>query len=71
LSKFGDALGGRDQVQLRDTLRGRDQASLEMHLQAMIEQDRSSTLRRSIGGASGAETLAISYSTRNRGKMMR
>jgi len=52
--------------ELRDTLRGRDRASLEMHLQqAMIERDwrrtwRWSIWRRSMGGAPGAETLFIS-----------
>jgi len=50
--------------ELRDTLRGRDRASLEMHLQAMIERDWTSTWRwsiwrRSMGGAPGAETLFI------------
>jgi hypothetical protein len=34
--------------ELRDTLRGRDRASLEMHLEAMIERDWRSTWRRSI-----------------------
>jgi hypothetical protein len=47
-SEFGDAFGGRDR------------GSLDMHLQAMIEQDRGSTCRRSIEGAPGAETLSIS-----------
>jgi len=34
--------------ELRDTLRGRDRASLEMHLEALIERDWRSTWRRSI-----------------------
>jgi hypothetical protein len=33
-----DALGGRDHDQHRDTFRGHDLASLEMHLEAMIVQ---------------------------------
>jgi hypothetical protein len=51
--------------ELRDTLRGRDRASLRMHLsQTMIEQDwkgtfRWSIWRRSMGGAPGAETMFI------------
>jgi len=36
-SEFGDALAGRDRVELRDALGGRDRASLEMHLEAEIE----------------------------------
>jgi len=35
-TEFGDALGGRDQLELRDALGGCDQATLEMHLEAMI-----------------------------------
>jgi hypothetical protein len=44
--------------ELRDALRCCDRTSLEMHLQAMIEQDsRRSIQMRSIGGVPGAETL--------------
>jgi len=62
--EFGDALGGRDR------------ASLEMHLQAMIARDWRSTWRWSIwrwsvGGAPGAETLFNGELTRNRGNVTR
>jgi len=36
-SEFGDALGDRDRVELRDALGGRNQAGFEMHLEAEIE----------------------------------
>jgi hypothetical protein len=36
-SEYGDALGGRHRVELRDALGRRDRASLEMHLEAEIE----------------------------------
>jgi len=35
-SEFGEALGGGDRVELKDAVGGRDQVSLEMHLEAMI-----------------------------------
>ena len=35
-SEFGDALGGRHRVELRDALGGRDGAGLEMHQEAEI-----------------------------------
>ena len=54
-SEFGDALGGDDR------------ASLEMHLQAVIERDWTSTWRRSMDGAPGDETLFISWFTHNNG----
>jgi len=47
-SEFGVALGGHDR------------ANLEMHLEAVIERDWTSTWRRSMDGAPGAETLFIS-----------
>jgi len=46
-------------VELRDALGGHDRASLEMHLDALIEQDWRCTWRRLIGGALDAETLSI------------
>jgi hypothetical protein len=36
-SKFGDALGVRDQVELKDALGGRDGAGLEIYLEAEIK----------------------------------
>ena len=45
--------------------------SLEMHLQAVIEQDWRSTWRWSMGGAPGAETLFIGELTQNRGNVTR
>jgi len=45
---------------------GRNRASLEMHLEAVIERVWTSTLRQSMDGAPGAETLFISQLTRNR-----
>ena len=36
-SEFGDALAGRDRVELIDALGGRDRVDLEMHLEAGIE----------------------------------
>jgi len=45
---------------IADTLAGRDRASLEMHLEAVITQDWTSTWRRSMDGALGDETLYIS-----------
>jgi len=47
-SEFGDALGGRDR------------ASLEMYLQAVIERVWMSTGSQSMDGALGAETHFIS-----------
>jgi len=44
----------------RDTLGGRDLASLEMHLEAVIKRDWTSTWRQSMDGALGDETLFIS-----------
>jgi len=35
-SEFGDALGGRDEVELRDALGVCDRASLKMHLEGVI-----------------------------------
>jgi len=46
--------------ELRDALGGRNRASLEMHLGAVIERDWTSTWRRSMDGALGDETLFIS-----------
>ena len=51
---FGDALGGRVQVELKHTDGGRERPSLEMRLQAMIEQESGSTRRWSIQGAPDA-----------------
>jgi len=45
LSEFGDALGGRNQ------------ASLDIQLEAVIERDLTSTWRRSMDSAPGAETV--------------
>jgi len=45
LSEFGDALGGHDG------------ASLDVHLEAVIERDWTSTWRRSMDGAPVAETV--------------
>ena len=36
-SEFGDALGGRDRVDPRDTYEGHDRAGSEMHMEAEIE----------------------------------
>ena len=41
----------------------------EIHLEAMIERDWTSTWRRSMDGAPGDETLFISELTRNRGNV--
>ena len=46
-------------VELRDALGGRDRASLEMHLDALIEPDWRCNWRRLIGGTLDAETLSI------------
>jgi len=46
--------------ELRDALGGRDRASLEMHLEAVIERDWTSTWRQSMDGTPGDETLFIS-----------
>jgi len=45
LSEFGDALGGRDR------------ATLDIHLEAVIERDWTSTWRRSMDSAPVAETV--------------
>jgi len=55
--------------ELRDAFGGRDRASLEMPLEAVIERDWTSTSRRSMDGAPGDETLFISWLTRNRGNV--
>jgi len=57
LSEFGDALGGCDW------------ASVEMHLEAVMKWDWTSTWRGSMDGTPGAETLFISWLTRNRGNV--
>jgi len=36
-SEFGDALAGRDRVELTNAPRGRDRQGLEMHLEVEIE----------------------------------
>jgi len=38
LSEFGDALGGRDQVNSEDALGGRDRVNSEMHSEAVTER---------------------------------
>jgi len=43
-----------------NALGGRNRATLEMHLEAMIERDWMSTWRRSMDGAPSDETLFIS-----------
>jgi len=58
-SKFGDALGGHSR------------ASLEMHLEAVIEQVWVDTGRQSMDGTPGAETLFISYLTPDCGNVTR
>jgi len=58
-NEFGDSFGGRDW------------GSLEKHLEAVVEWDWTSTWRRSMDGEPGAETLSISYVTRNRGNVTR
>jgi hypothetical protein len=58
--EFGDALGGRDQVELRDTLRGPDQDSLEMHLEAAMVQ-----LRDAFRGRDGASLVMHSQAVIN------
>ena len=45
MSEFGDALGGRNQ------------ASLDIQLEAVIERDLTSTWRRSMDSAPGADTV--------------
>jgi hypothetical protein len=42
-SRFGDALGGPNQVKLRDAFGGRDGVGLKMHEEAMIDGDCMST----------------------------
>jgi hypothetical protein len=46
MSERGDALGGRDRVELRDALGGRDHSNSEMHLEAVIEEVWRCTWRR-------------------------
>jgi len=56
LSEFGDALGGRDLCEIG----GRNRVDMDIHLEAAIEWDWTSTWRRWMDGAPGAETLFIS-----------
>jgi len=44
---------------------------LEMHLEAVIERDWTTTWKRSLDSAPSAETLFISWSTCNRGNVAR